>query len=78
LTIKKMCKEIKIVLSWNDFNLAPGNYSLTTFLEVSGELSDWIRNAVTFTVEPADYYGTGKLPPHGQGLLLASYTLSIL
>jgi lipopolysaccharide transport system ATP-binding protein len=43
--------------------LTPGTYRLTLFCSSNGEVADWIQNAASFTVEPGDFFGTGKLPP---------------
>lgn len=58
--------------------LKNGSYSFTLYSTVNGELADYIQNAGSFFVESGDFYGTGKLPPEGQGnfLLKHHFTLS--
>ena len=47
--------------------LKKGQYTFTLYSTINGEVSDWIQEAGTFTVEAGDFYQTGKLPPEGQG-----------
>jgi hypothetical protein len=47
---------------------------MTLYSTVRGDLADWIRGAITFEVQPGDYYGTGRLPEVDQGQFLADYT----
>jgi lipopolysaccharide transport system ATP-binding protein len=49
------------------FPLAPGQYYITLFCRVNGIIADWVQQAVLLTVEPGDFYGTGKLPPMTHG-----------
>jgi len=58
------------------FPLIPGLYSLTLFISGNGYIFDWIENATTLNVEAGDYFGTGKLPPHGQGFFVAPYSIN--
>jgi lipopolysaccharide transport system ATP-binding protein len=53
--------------------LTPGRYRLTLFSTNNGSIADWISNAVSFDVESGDYYGTGVLPQHGQGILILDH-----
>ncbi len=57
--------------------LMPGTYGFTIFCTVNGEIADWIQNAGLFEVAPGDYWGTGKLPPEGQSLLLIDHSFSL-
>jgi len=66
------CVEIRIPR----LTLAPDRYGFTLFASVNGEVADWIRHAGTFDVEAGDFYGTGQLPPEGQGCLLIEHTFS--
>jgi hypothetical protein len=47
---------------------------MTLFSTVRDDLADWIRGAITFEVQPGDYYGTGRLPAADQGQFLPDYT----
>jgi lipopolysaccharide transport system ATP-binding protein len=47
--------------------LAPGRYGLTIYCTINNVVADWIQNAVFFNVEAGDYFGSGRLPPEGQG-----------
>lgn len=58
--------------------LIPGMYVLSAVCNVAGTPVDWLEHAMTFWVEPADFFGTGRLPNAQQGpfLLPASWTVS--
>jgi lipopolysaccharide transport system ATP-binding protein len=56
------------------FQLVPGRYTMTLYSTVRDDLADWIRGAITFEVQPGDYYGTGRLPAADQGQFLPNYT----
>jgi lipopolysaccharide transport system ATP-binding protein len=45
--------------------LSPGRYFLTLFLEVSGDVSDWIDSALEVNVHHGSYYGTARNLPNG-------------
>jgi lipopolysaccharide transport system ATP-binding protein len=53
--------------------LTPGRYGFTLFSSVNGEISDWLKNAGTFDVEAGDFYGSGQLPPSGQGCFVMDH-----
>jgi lipopolysaccharide transport system ATP-binding protein len=53
--------------------LIPGRYQLTIYATVNGIIADWIKNAAIFDVEAGDYYGTGHLPPQGQGVFMLDH-----
>jgi homopolymeric O-antigen transport system ATP-binding protein len=44
--------------------LSPGTYRLNVWASVGGTVADHVQHAAEFTVSPADFYGTGKLPDH--------------
>ena len=52
--------------------LAPGDYSATVMLgrRVPPHNLDYIENALTFSVEMGDYFGTGTGPLPGQGFIV--------
>jgi lipopolysaccharide transport system ATP-binding protein len=56
----------------------PGSYDAAIFAAINGEQADWLPNAVSFIVEPGDYYGTGKLVPESQGNFLVDYSFRLL
>jgi lipopolysaccharide transport system ATP-binding protein len=47
--------------------LAGGQYYLNLYCEVNGILADWVQQAMVFTVEAGDFFGTGRLPPASHG-----------
>jgi lipopolysaccharide transport system ATP-binding protein len=54
----------------SELPLAPGEYLLNVWV---GDADDWVdavNDAARLTVLPADYFGTGKLPPRRAGPLL--------
>jgi lipopolysaccharide transport system ATP-binding protein len=54
-------------------SLIPGRYRLTIYATINGIIADWIKNAAVFDVEAGDYYGTGQLPPQGQGMFVLDH-----
>jgi lipopolysaccharide transport system ATP-binding protein len=67
-------KIIRIGIRIPKFQVVPGRYTMTLYSTIRDDLADWIRRAVTFEVQPGDYYGTGRLPPAGYGQFLPDYT----
>ena len=53
--------------------LIPGRYRMRIFSTINGIITDWIKNAAIFDVESGDYYGTGQLPPHNEGIFLLDH-----
>ena len=60
------------------FQVVPGEYTLTLYAKVGKDLADWIKEAISFEVQPGDYYGTGRLPDAGLGQFLPDYTIEHL
>jgi lipopolysaccharide transport system ATP-binding protein len=67
-------KIIRIGIRIPKFQVVPGRYALTLYSTVRDDLVDWIKGALTFEVQPGDYYGTGRLPAADQGQFLPDYT----
>lgn len=59
----------------NQNPLYPGDYSLTLYLEIDKEVSDWLKEVVPFTVIEKDYYNTGRITPPNQGNILFKYDI---
>jgi lipopolysaccharide transport system ATP-binding protein len=57
--------------------LSPGRYDLTFFASAEGQVMDWIQRAAVLEVEAGDFFGTGRLPPVGQGNLLVRHHFSL-
>jgi lipopolysaccharide transport system ATP-binding protein len=54
--------------------LFPGRYRLgSIFSSLNGDITDWVKDAASFEVEPGDYYGTGQLPLPTQGVFLSEH-----
>ena len=58
-------------------SLLPGRYHFTIFATVSGVIADWIKNAAFFDVEGGDFFGTGQLPPQGQGVFTTPHSFHV-
>ena len=56
-----------LVCRLDKLGLLPGSYSVNLYCTVNGVLADWVRNAAEVSIEPGDFFGTGKLPPPGYG-----------
>ena len=54
------------------FPLSPGQYHLTLFCRINGEIADWVQHAALVIVEGGDFYGTGRLPPSSHGGFLVA------
>jgi homopolymeric O-antigen transport system ATP-binding protein len=52
------------------FPLAPGQYPITLFCRANGDIADWVQQAAVLSVEPGDFFGTGRLPPPTHGGVL--------
>lgn len=59
----------KFVCRFARFPLLPGVYHLNFYSSVRGVTADFIRNAATLQVIEGDYYGSGKLPVKGEGIV---------
>uniref|UniRef100_Q01XL5 ABC transporter related n=1 Tax=Solibacter usitatus (strain Ellin6076) TaxID=234267 RepID=Q01XL5_SOLUE len=53
--------------------LLPGRYHFTIWSTASGVVADWIKNAGTIDVQGGDYFGTGQLPLHGEGVFVVEH-----
>lgn len=63
-----------IVVELDRLPLMPGAYRLSLECSVAGHLADRIEDAAQFTVEPGDFFGTGRLPSAGsQATLLVAH-----
>jgi lipopolysaccharide transport system ATP-binding protein len=60
------------------FPLAPGQYHITLFCKVNGVIADWVQQAALLTVEPGDFYGTGRLPHTTHGGFLVPQQWQVL
>jgi lipopolysaccharide transport system ATP-binding protein len=69
--------ELSVRMIMPRLQLIPGRYRLTMHCSINGDVVDWIRDAIVFDVEAADFYGTGRLPPANQGQFLLDFSLLI-
>jgi len=58
--------------------LLAGQYSLTVFLASQGEIIDWVIDAGLLSVVEGDYFGTGRLPPSGQGRIVIPQRFEVM
>ncbi|UJF28764.1 ABC transporter ATP-binding protein [Kaistella sp. 97-N-M2] len=74
-SVKQIPSGTEITFYINQNPLYPGDYSLTLYLEIDKEVSDWLKEVVPFTVIEKDYYNTGRLTPPNQGNILFKYDI---
>ena len=67
----------RVLLEIPKLALSPGRYGFTLYSSVNGEIADWVKNAGSFDVEGGDYFGTGQMPPEGQGFMLMDHRFEI-
>lgn len=53
--------------------LLPGRYDITLFSRIGSGITDWLRKAAFVDVEAGDFFGTGQLPPRGQGCFVTEH-----
>jgi lipopolysaccharide transport system ATP-binding protein len=56
--------------------LQPGRYTMNLWTTVDSELADWIQGAGAIEVVPGDFFGTGRLPQPGQGVVVVDHRWS--
>jgi hypothetical protein len=44
--------------------LSPGTYRLNLWASLGGTVADLVQHAAEFHIDPADFFGTGRLPDH--------------
>jgi homopolymeric O-antigen transport system ATP-binding protein len=57
--------------------LLPGSYSVNLYCTVNGVLADWVVDAARFDVGSGDFFGTGRLPPPGYGMLAVPHVWEV-
>jgi lipopolysaccharide transport system ATP-binding protein len=62
--------------AWPRVNLRAGTYRSNLYCEVNGEVGDWVQDAFQLEVLDGNFYGTGRLPPAGQGDVLVDHSWS--
>ncbi len=66
----------RIVAEIPKFPLKEGKYYINLWCEVNGVLADWVKEAATVNVIEADFFSTGKMPPHGHGLIVVEHSFT--
>jgi lipopolysaccharide transport system ATP-binding protein len=59
--------------TWPRVSLRSGTYRSNLYCEVNGEVADWVQDAFQLEVLDGNFYGTGRLPPAGQGDVLMEH-----
>jgi lipopolysaccharide transport system ATP-binding protein len=57
-------------------SLVPGEYMINVALAVRDQLIDCVQDSGRLTVIPTDYYGTGRVPKHGNSVLTHHWSRS--
>jgi lipopolysaccharide transport system ATP-binding protein len=57
--------------------LPAGQFFVTLFAHVGGEVADWIPEAAQLTVASGDFYGTGRLPSEAHTTILVDQEWSV-
>lgn len=57
--------------------LRAGQYPITLFCTVAGQIADWVTHAAVLDVNEGDFFGTGRLPPASQGPFLVEHSWSV-
>lgn len=65
----QICFELEELL------FVPGIYNLTIYAATTQGISDWVHNASSFTVIPADFYGTGRGIPEREGYIMTKFKI---
>jgi len=69
--------KFKMLVTIDSPHLAPGTYYVKVALgDTLGDF-DTVENALSFQVEPSDFFGTGKLPSSQQGVILTRSTWAL-
>ena len=63
----------RIEILLDEVPLMPGSYGFTLYAAIGGDVADWLQNAGSITVEPGDFFRTGRLVPRGQGNFLVRH-----
>ncbi len=58
-------------------SLKRGDYTITLFCSLNGEIADWIQEASVISVEAGDFFNTGKLPEDSQGNFYVNHSFSL-
>lgn len=74
-SVKHTSSESELTFHITQNPLYPGDYSLTLYLEINNEVSDWLKEVAPFTVIEKDYFNTGRITPPNQGNILLKYDI---
>lgn len=66
-----------VVIEIPHFPIKRGDYTITLFVSVNGEIADWIQEAAVISVESGDFFNTGKLPDDTQGSFYVNHSFKL-
>ena len=58
--------------------LTPGEYRITLYGKLNGDIGDWVIDCFHFSVGPGDFYHSGWYSKHVHGHLLLHHTISLV
>jgi lipopolysaccharide transport system ATP-binding protein len=59
------------------FPLQAGTYAFNVYCQTDRGVADWLQHAASIDVAEGDFFGTGKLPPPGQGPFLVAHSWDV-
>lgn len=66
-----------IDITFERIAMRAGMFTVTLFATSGNDVADWVTNAATFYVEGGDFFGTGRLPPGGQGSIYVNHQFKL-
>ena len=60
----------RLELNIDKIPLTEGTYSYNLFVTLGGQITDWIQKAGTISVVSGDYFGSGYINSHSEGLIV--------
>jgi lipopolysaccharide transport system ATP-binding protein len=67
----------QISFSMDKITLVPGDYYITYFCSINGDIADWLPKAICFTVNEGDYYNNGKMVKEIMGTIHADFNIKV-
>ena len=77
-TLNNLPSKGALICRFDKLSLLPGMYSVNLYCEVNGVLADWVIDAARFEVAEGDYFGTGKLPKQGYGVVAVPHQWEVV
>ena len=67
--------EENLIIKIPKLNFFPDTYTISTFLTINDEISDWLVNAFEIDVETGDFMVQALYHPVGQGSSLTEFSM---